>query len=71
MGYFSELHAKLMEEAEPGPEDYLESNEYEEALENGERYMGDCKFVRSCREFYEKNEFLTEKQMYRLNNPRF
>lgn len=75
MGYFSNLQLEMMENGEmPDPNEGITSfaaNEYEEVLEKAEERIGDTKFYKSCVSFYNKNRFLTEKQIYSLKNPKY
>lgn len=75
MGRFSELASQIQEAGYAlcecdicGGLAKLEDNtdEYEKALYAGYSSMGNCKFVRSCNDFYKKNGFLTDKQMAAL-----
>ena len=75
MGYFSRLAGELefaglgylIEEAPCN----CPSNPFLQAIEIGTDLMGENKFVNSCKVFYAKNGYLTEKQIRSLRNPRF
>lgn len=63
MGFFKRLWDDMREAEEPGPEcDRQPTPGAPQELIDAENRIPDCKFVQSCRNFFEDRGFLSAKQ---------